>query len=43
MAVTLQCNPAQVMFMVCVGNARPELPQDMPPVFLQLLTDCWCA
>ena len=42
-AVTRQCALTQVMFMVCVGNARPELPQGMPPDFLQLLTDCWCA
>ena len=42
-AVTRQCALAQVMFMVCVGNARPEVPQGMPPDFLQLLTDCWCA
>jgi len=34
---------AQVMFMVCVGDARPELPPGMPPAFLQLLTECWAA
>ena len=42
-SVMLPCERAQVMFMVCVGNARPEVPQGMPPAFLQLLTDCWCA
>ena len=43
LGLNLPLNHAQVMFMVCVGNARPELPQGMPPAFLQLLTDCWCA
>ncbi|KAK9822810.1 hypothetical protein WJX81_001964 [Elliptochloris bilobata] len=32
---------SQVMFMVCVGNARPDLPHGMSPAFLQLLTECW--